>query len=79
MLKSNIIGIDLAKNVLQICVISKDGELISNKAVSRQKLKEILAKSNPANVGIEGCGSSHYLKERTPKKFRRLNRVCQKQ
>jgi transposase len=43
MLKSNIVGIDLAKNVLQICVISKDGELISNKTVSRQKLKEILA------------------------------------
>ena len=60
MLKSNIIGIDLAKNILQICVISKDGELISNKAVSRQKLKEILAKSNLAIVGIEGCGSSHY-------------------
>ena len=59
MLECNIIGIDLAKNVLQICVINKDGELISNKAVSRQKLKEILAKSHPAVVGIEGCGSSH--------------------
>jgi transposase len=60
MLKSNIIGIDLAKSVFQVCVISKDGELISNKVVSRQKLKEILAKSHPAVVGIEGCGSSHY-------------------
>ena len=40
MLKSNIIGIDLAKNILQICQISKHGELISNKAVNRQKLKE---------------------------------------
>jgi hypothetical protein len=29
MLKSNIIGIDLAKNVFQVCVISKDGELIN--------------------------------------------------
>ena len=60
MLKSNIIGIDLAKNVFQVCVISKDGELVSNKVVSRQKLKEILAKSHPAVVDIEGCGSSHY-------------------
>jgi transposase len=60
MLKSNIIGIDLAKNILQICHISKHGELISNKAVSRQKLKQILANQQPAVVAIEGCGSSHY-------------------
>lgn len=60
MLKFNVIGIDLAKNVLQICVISKHGELVSNKMVSRQKLKEVLAKSSHSIVGIEGCGSSHY-------------------
>ena len=60
MLKSNIIGIDLAKNVLQICQVSKHGELISNKVVNRQKLKEILATVKPAVVAIEGCGSSHY-------------------
>jgi transposase len=60
MLKSNIIGIDLAKNILQICHISKQGELISNKAVSRQKLKQILANQLPAVVAIKGCGSSHY-------------------
>ncbi|ABM04822.1 transposase IS116/IS110/IS902 family protein [Psychromonas ingrahamii 37] len=60
MLQSNIIGIDLAKNILQICHISKHGELISNKAVSRQKLKQILANQQPAVVAIEGCGSSHY-------------------
>jgi len=60
MLKSNIIGIDLAKNILQICQISKHGELISNNAVSRQKLKEQLAKVKPAVVAIEGCDSSHY-------------------
>jgi transposase len=60
MLKFNVIGIDLAKNVLQICVISKHGELVSNKMASRQKLKEVLAKSSPSIVGIEGGGSSHY-------------------
>ncbi|TWX65882.1 IS110 family transposase [Colwellia demingiae] len=60
MLKSTIFGIDLAKNIIQVCEISKHGELVSNKAVSRQKLKEILAKAKPAVVAIEGCGSSHY-------------------
>jgi transposase len=60
MLKSTIFGIDLAKNIIQVCQISKHGELVSNKAVSRQKLKELLATVKPAVVAIEGCGSSHY-------------------
>ncbi len=29
----NIIGIDLAKNIIQACVIDKRGELTSNKAM----------------------------------------------
>lgn len=54
MLISNAIGIDLAKNALQVCHISKHGELISNKAVSYQKLKQkqkqILANQQPAVI-----------------------------
>ena len=60
MKKSNVIGIDLAKNVIQVCKISKHGELISNKAVSPGKLKELLAKSTPSIVAMEGCGACHY-------------------
>lgn len=60
MLRTNVIGIDLAKNVLQVCHISRQGELLSNKAVSRQKLKELLAKSKPSLVALEGCASCHY-------------------
>ncbi|MBE3667226.1 hypothetical protein BOO35_19405 [Vibrio navarrensis] len=52
MLRTNVIGIDLAKNVLQVCHISRQGELLSNKAVSRQKLKELLAKSKPSLVAL---------------------------
>jgi len=52
MLKSTIFGIDLAKNIIQVCEISKHGELVSNKAVSRQKPKELLAKAKPAVVAV---------------------------
>lgn len=38
MINSNVIGIDLAKNVIQVCKVDKTGELISNKAVSPKKL-----------------------------------------
>lgn len=60
MKNSNVIGIDLAKNVIQACRIDKNGELISNKAMSPNKLKELLAKSVPSLVAMEGCGSCHY-------------------
>ena len=57
---SNIISLDLAKNIIQVCKISKHGELISNKAISPQSLKELLANSTPSIVAMEGCGSCHY-------------------
>ena len=60
MLTSNIIAIDLAKNIFQVCHISVDGELLSNKAFSRQKLKELLAKAKPSIVAMEGCCGCHY-------------------
>ena len=60
MKKSNVIGIDLAKNVLQVCKVSQHGELTVNKAISPGKLKELLATSSPSIVAMEGCGSCHY-------------------
>ena len=60
MKKCNVIGLDLAKNVIQVCKISADGELIYNKAVSPKKLRELLVKEKNSIVALEGCGSCHY-------------------
>ena len=60
MKNSNVIGIDLAKDVIQVCKIDKHGELLSNKAISPSKLKELLAKTVPSIVAMEGCGACHY-------------------
>lgn len=60
MLASNVIAIDLAKNVFQVCHISIYGELLSNKAMSRPKLKEFLALAKPSIVAVEGCSGCHY-------------------
>ncbi len=60
MKKCTVIGIDLAKNIIQICKISADGELICNKAVSPNRLRKILATEKLSIVAMEGCGSSHY-------------------
>ena len=60
MQNSNVIGIDLAKHVIQVCKVDKHGELTSNKAVSPNKLKELLSNTNPSIVAMEGCGACHY-------------------
>ncbi|XNT03413.1 IS110 family transposase [Vibrio splendidus] len=60
MLTKNVIAIDLAKNVLQACHISVHGEMLSNKPLSRQKMKEFLAKAKPSIVAMEGCCGCHY-------------------
>lgn len=50
MLTTNVIAIDLAKNVLQICYISVHGELLFNKAFSRQKAKSSLSTQSPPSL-----------------------------
>jgi len=57
---SNIIAIDLAKNVFQVCKINHDNHVIYNRACSRAKLKEILVKEKEALVAMESCGGTHY-------------------
>lgn len=74
MKKSNVIGIDLAKNVLQVCKVSKHGELIINKAASPRKLKELLATSKPSIVAMEGSGACHYW-GRLAKSFGHVARI----
>jgi len=60
MIKRNLIAIDLAKDVFQVCRVSPSGKTLSNKPISRKRLKELLINSKPSIVAFEACGSSHY-------------------
>lgn len=60
MTKRNVIAIDLAKNIFQVCRVSTSGKTLSNKPVNRERLKELLVNSQPSIVAFEACGSSHY-------------------
>jgi len=80
MLTKNVIAIDLAKNVLQACHISIHGELLSNKPLSRQKMKEFQAKAKPSIVAMEGCCGCHYwgqLAEKFGHEVRIITMVCE--
>ena len=56
----NLIAIDLAKNVMQVCQLNKKRQVISNKAMSPGTLKKRLANGEPGIVAMEACGSAHY-------------------
>lgn len=56
----NTIGVDLAKNVIQVSMVSPSGKELSNRSLSRAKFKEFLAQQKPCLVAFEACASAHY-------------------
>jgi transposase len=56
-----IIGIDLAKNVFQVCLLGEDNKVISNKKIPRAKLLHTLRQlPESIPVAMEACGASHH-------------------
>ena len=58
--KYNTIGVDLAKNVIQVCVVSAANKELQNKELTRKKFAEFLIKQKPALVAFEACATAHY-------------------
>ena len=61
-MKSTIIGVDLAKNVIQVCVVT-NGKVITNKELSAQEFASWLASMKKSIVVFEACGTSNYWKQ----------------
>jgi len=55
-----IIGIDLAKSSFQIHAVAKSGLKITNKKMTRNKLKSYMINLPACLVAMEACGSAHY-------------------
>lgn len=60
MRKINTIGVDLAKNVIQVTVVSGSNRQLSNKSCTRKKFAEFLARQKPSLVAFEACGTAHH-------------------
>ena len=60
MIQHNLIAIDLAKNVFQVCGMSKQQKVIFNKQLKRTALAAFMANQPPVEVAMEACYSSHY-------------------
>ena len=57
---STTVGVDLAKNVIQVSVVSGRGKELLNRSYSRRKFAEFLGKQKPSLVAFESCATAHY-------------------
>lgn len=60
MTNHNLVSIDLAKTVFQVCRFADDNKILSNKKISRNKLHQKMAQLSPSTVVMEACYSAHY-------------------
>lgn len=62
-MNNTIVGVDLAKDVIQVCVYT-DQKVRSNTEMTPTELIEWLAKANPVSIIFEACGTSNYWKQK---------------
>lgn len=55
-----LIGIDLAKNVFQLCGVNQAGKSLFNRPVKRNKVFEFLATFPGVTIAMEACSGSNY-------------------
>lgn len=60
MAKHNLIAVDLAKNVFQVCGVTRQQKVVFNKRLKRVELAEFMMNQPPTDVAMEACYSSHY-------------------
>ena len=53
------LGIDIAKNVFQLCGADASGKIVLRKRLTRSKLQEYLVQLPCCRVVMEACGSAN--------------------
>lgn len=61
-MNNTIIGVDLAKHLIQTCVVTKN-KLISNTEITAQEFAAWLFQSQPAMIIFESCATSNYWQQ----------------
>lgn len=59
-MKITTIGIDLAKNVVQVHGVDERGKTVLNKQLKREQVMAFFANLQRCLLGMEACGSAHY-------------------
>ena len=58
--KVSVMGIDLAKNVIEICGQDASGTVVLRRRLPRGKLLGFLANRLPCLIGMEACGGAYH-------------------
>jgi transposase len=67
MTKLNVIGVDLAKTVIQVSVLSPSNRELRNSAFTRRKFAEFLDRQSSSLVVFEACATAHYWARVAPR------------
>ena len=59
-MKVTTIGIDVAKNVLQVHGIDQHGKVTLRRQLRRAQVVLFFSNLDPCLIGMEACASSHY-------------------
>ena len=54
------VGIDLAKNVLQVHAVNARGKAVLRRQLRREQVTAFFAKLPPCLIGMEACASAHH-------------------
>ena len=57
---STTVGVDLAKNIIQVSIVSGSGKELLNRSLTRKKFTEFLGKQKSSLVAFESCATAHY-------------------
>lgn len=60
MSKLNVVGVDLAKHVIQVSVLSGSNKELQNRSLTRKGFAEFLARRQRSLVAFEACATAHY-------------------
>jgi len=61
-MNNTIVGVDLAKDVIQVCIV-KQNKIVSNREMSSVQFSSWLAKTKPVTIVFEACSTSNYWKQ----------------
>lgn len=61
-MNNTIVGVDLAKHVIQVCIV-KQNKIVSNREMSSAQFTSWLANVKPATIVFEACSTSNYWKQ----------------
>ena len=57
-MKIKLIGIDLAKNVFQVCTLNQANKVLYNRSVRRAQFRSTMAKLQHTTIAMESCSSA---------------------